>query len=57
MQQDFKDLLAEVERLRQQVSDRDSHIQTMVSEMHALPTLQEAKATSKLIDKYKLELD
>ena len=57
MQQDFKDLLAEVERLRQQVSDRDSHIQTMVSEMHALPTLKEAKATSKLIDKYKLELD
>ena len=39
MQQDFKDLLIEVERLRQQVSERDSHIKVMVSEMQALPNL------------------
>jgi hypothetical protein len=52
MQQDFKDLLIEVERLRQQVSERDSHIKVMVSEMQALPTLQQTKATSKLMEKY-----
>jgi peptidoglycan hydrolase CwlO-like protein len=39
MQQDFKDLLIEVERLRQQVSERDSHIKIMNSEMQALPSL------------------
>jgi hypothetical protein len=51
MQTDFKDLLKEIERLRGLVHEKDKHIESMGSELRALPSLVEAKASLKLIAK------
>jgi hypothetical protein len=44
-------LLIEIERLRGLVHEKEKHIEAMGSEMRALPSLVEAKASLKLIAK------
>jgi hypothetical protein len=44
-------LLKEIERLRGLVHEKDDHIEVMGSELRALPSLVEARASLKLIAK------
>ncbi|TNV83453.1 hypothetical protein FGO68_gene2637 [Halteria grandinella] len=54
---DFKELLGEIERLRTQVRERQQHIDTMNSEMKALPSLIEAKTNAKMLEKAEREIE